>query len=357
MMSSRLRPTGLLAAFVCGRRTLLAAFAGVALLATAAASAQTTSFTETVLATNTFTNAADPFAGNAQCSLQTGTHTFAARTIEATVTGSYTFTMSAATGLGSAAGTGTDPWAAIFSGAFNPAAPTAGLINCDDDTVNGSVRTPTLTVNLVAGQRYTLVTSNWQTGIHPGTATYQVTAPIVLAGAPVPLVSVTNIGFDQAELNVQNPEDGDVYYTLQLASAAAPSSAQVQAGQDGSGGPVVAAGFNAGAGTVFQTVGGLQPGTLYRAYAVVRDRQTPPQLTATPASAEFTTLSDLADPPPAVTAAITANVGEATVSFTPPAYVGAGAVTQYTVTSAPDASWRTRCICARRSGSSSTLSA
>ena len=76
-----------------------------------------------------------------------------------------------------------------MSSAPNPASPTTGVINCDDDTVNGSIRTPTLTVNLVAGQRYTLVTSNWQTGIHPGTATYQVTAPIVLAGAPVPLVA------------------------------------------------------------------------------------------------------------------------------------------------------------------------
>ena len=28
-----------------------------------------------------------------------------------------------------------------------------------------------------------------------------------------------DIGFDQAELTVQNPEDGDLYYTLQLASA------------------------------------------------------------------------------------------------------------------------------------------
>lgn len=337
MMSLRLRPSGLLAAAARGRRTLAAGLAALALLATGAASAQTTSFVETVSAANTFNNPSDPFAGNPECTLQTGVHTFSARTIVATVTGPHTFTMSAATGLGDASGTGTDPWAAIFSGDFNPAAPTAGLINCDDDTVNGVVRTPSLTVNLVAGQRYTLVTSNWQAGIHPGTATYQVTQPIVLAGAPVPVVSVSNVTFDQALVGYTTPGGGTLYWTVQRASAPAPSPAQVAAGQDGSGAPAVAGGnqvFSA-AGGGSSTVTGLQASTAYSAYAVVTDRQTPPQTTATPSGVGFTTLSDLPGAPTAVGAAATANVGEVLVNFTPPAYSGAGAVTQYTVTSAP----------------------
>lgn len=338
MMHPRLRPSGLLAALARGRRTLVAAFATLALLATGGVAAQTTSFTETVEAAYTFNNATDPFAGAAGCDFQVGTHTYAARTIEATVTGSHTFTMSAATGLGSASGTGTDPWAAIFTGNFDPTAPGTGLLGCDDDTNPGVVRTPTITVNLVAGQRYTLVTSNWQSGVHPGTATYQITQPIVLAGAPVPTAGAINIGIDSAEMTASTPAAGDLYYTLQLASQPAPSPAQVQAGQDGSGAPAFAAtaALNlTGPANSAQGVGGLQPATTYRVYAVVQDRQTPPQLTATPASFEFTTLSDLPDAPSAVTAAITANANEATVSFSPPAYVGAGAVTQYTVTSAP----------------------
>jgi len=337
-MSLRLRPSGLLAAVARGRRTLAAGLAALALLASGAAAAQVTSFTETVLAAYTFNNPSDPFAGNPECTLQTGVHTYSARTIVATVTGPHTFTMSAATGLGDASGTGTDPWSAIFSGDFNPAAPTAGLINCDDDASNGVVRTPSLTVNLVAGQRYTLVTSNWQTGIHPGTATYQVTQPIALAGPALIDYLITSVGFNSATAQISSNANGTLAWTVQLASLPAPSTAQVLAGQAGNGTPAFASGTNAiTSGSPYNLVAsGLQPSTQYSVHAVVTDRQAPPQTNATPVSSGFTTLSALPGAPTGASASATANVGEVLVSFTPPVYEGAGAISAYTVTSAPD---------------------
>ncbi|MBI3225463.1 MAG: tandem-95 repeat protein, partial [Mycolicibacterium cosmeticum] len=72
----------------------------------------------------------------------------------------------------------------VYDGAFDPAAENDNLIAVDDDSGPGV--TPRVTVNLIAGQTYTIVNSTWDTG---GTLdvplSFTSSGPAVVAGMPV----------------------------------------------------------------------------------------------------------------------------------------------------------------------------
>lgn len=313
-------------------RRLCAHFAGVALLAALLAlpglALAQSSFVETVTGSSTFNNATDPLAGVAGCALQVGVHAYSARTITVPSTDLYTFTLSAFTGLGS------DPFAAIYSGPFDPANPTANLVGCNDDTNPGVIRTPTLAVNLTAGQPYTLVTTHWNTGTFAGTATYAIAPSLTLVGPPTVNATVSNVFATNAFFSTTSSATGRLYTVMLPAADAAPSAAQVRARTDANGN---FAGYSddlpitAGTAVTFG-YGGLQPLTSYVFYAVVEDQQVPAQLSLL-ATAPFTTRNTLPDAPTAAVA--TRGNAQASVAFTAPGWTGGSPITQYTVTSSP----------------------
>lgn len=84
-------------------------------------------------------------------------------------------------------------------------------------------------------------------------------------------------------------ETGDIFYVVVADGASAPSSAQVIAGQNGSGSAALAAGSDT-AGTVLSDVfTGLSASTAYDAYFVARDDEGTPNVQASPTKVDFTT--------------------------------------------------------------------
>lgn len=102
--------------------------------------------------------------------------------ISVDVSGDYTFEMVAMDGPLSP-----DGYYVLYDGGFNPASPYANCIVTDDDS--GSGLAPKMTVNLVAGRTYTLMTTQCCDGTGPEdemTYTNQITGPgnISLLAAP-----------------------------------------------------------------------------------------------------------------------------------------------------------------------------
>ncbi len=308
------------ATFVTLRRVaalcVLAIIPGVALA---------TTFTDTS-GGGSFTVASSPLGGRAGCNLITGAHPYASRTLTTNNTTTYKFTVTSSTGFGN------DPFLAVYLGTFNPANPTANLIACNDDA-NGTLL-PEFEALLNANTTYTVVTTSYSTGVG-GSATYNITPDVTLAGAPLlSAVSVNGVTTNTAVLQGTSNSAGTGYFVVQAAAQAAPSVAQVIAGQQSSGGAALSSGNGVMSANTSRTfnLASLQPGTAYTAYLVVRDNQTP-QLTSVPSAANFTTVA-IAPQAPVIGTATAGNT-QATVAFTPPTNNGGSSITGYTVTSSP----------------------
>lgn len=85
--------------------------------------------------------------------------------------------------------------------------------------------------------------------------------------------SVANLTDTTADINATINESGTGYYVVQLAATAAPSVAQVVAGQDGTGGAALKSGNAAMTANTQKTfsVSGLTASTSYKAYFVAKD--------------------------------------------------------------------------------------
>ena len=313
-------PSFLNATFVTLRR--VAAFC---VLATVPGMALATTFTDTTGA-GTFNVASSPLGGRAGCGMQTGPHPYAARTLTTNNTTTYKFTVTSSTGFGN------DPFLAVYSGTFNPANPTANLVACNDDA-NGTLL-PEFEALLNANTTYTIVTTSYVQGAG-GSATYNITPDVTLAGAPVlSAVSISGVTTTSAVLQGTSSATGTGYYVVQPTAQAAPSVAQVIAGQQSTGSAALASGngvMTASTSRAYSLVA-LQAGTAYTAYLVVRDNQATP-LTSVPTAVNFTTVAIAPQPPTIGTA--TAGNTQATVAFTAPASNGGSAITGYTATSSP----------------------
>ncbi|RZA36708.1 MAG: autotransporter domain-containing protein [Lysobacteraceae bacterium] len=308
------------ATFVTLRRV-----AALCVLALVPGVALATTFTDTS-GGGSFNVASSPLGGRAGCNLIPGAHPYASRTLTTNNTTTYKFTVTSSTGFGN------DPFLAVYLGTFDPANPTANLIACNDDA-NGTLL-PEFEALLNASTTYTVVTTSYSTGVG-GSATYNITPDVTLAGAPLlSAVSVSGITTNTAVLQGTSNSAGTGYFVVQAAAQAAPSVAQVIAGQQSSGGAALSSGNGVMTANTSRTfnLASLQPGTAYTAYLVVRDNQTP-QLTSVPSAANLTTVAIAPQAPVIGTA--TAGDAQATVAFTPPTNNGGSAITGYTVTSSP----------------------
>ena len=271
--------------------------------------------------------------GISGCAMRTGAHHYATRTLTTNNSTLYTFNVTSSTGFSN--GDGSDAFLAIYSGSFNPGSPATNLLACNDDQASGNYR-PRFQANLAANTTYTIVTTAWAENVG-GSATYDVTPDVTLAGAPVlSAVSVSGVTSTTATLQGTSTAAGTGYFVVQLAAQAAPSAAQVIAGQQSTGAAAISSGNNTVAANTARTfpISSLQPGTAYIAYLVVRDNQVP-QLTSVPVAANFTTVAVVPQAPTIGTA--TAGNTQATVAFTAPTNTGGSAITGYTVTSSPGA--------------------
>ncbi len=101
--------------------------------------------------------------------------------------------------------------------------------------------------------------------------------------------SITTSGFN---LSASIDEGGTIFYVVVANAATAPTSAQVVAGQNGSGAAALASGSQAVASTPFShtfTVSGLSAGTAYDLYVVARDDESTPNLQASPVKVDVST--------------------------------------------------------------------
>jgi trimeric autotransporter adhesin len=300
----------------CGRAMALLLLAGLPGISAA------TTFTDTSSG-DTFTVASSPLGGVAGCRMQTGAHEYAARTLTTNGTDTYTFTITSVSGFDD------DPFLAVYSGTFDPANPTNNLVACNDDA-NGYLSE--FSATLSANTTYTVVTTSYDTNVG-GSATYQITPDVTLAGAPVlSNVTVGSIGATTAVLSGTSSSAGTAYYVVQLSSLSAPTVAQVIAGQQSSGATAVASGNAAVTAATARTfsITGLEAATSYTAYLVANDNQATP-LSSVAVAATFTTTSSSVSAPTIGTA--TAGDAQATVTFTAPA--SSSTITGYTVTSSP----------------------
>lgn len=94
--------------------------------------------------------------------------------------------------------------------------------------------------------------------------------------------SVTNIAATTADFNATINEAGTGFYIVQAAATAAPSVAQIMAGQDGLGNAAVASGSSAMTASTQKTfnITGLTVGTSYKVYFVAKDAANNPQTAA-----------------------------------------------------------------------------
>ena len=101
---------------------------------------------------------------------------------------------------------------------------------------------------------------------------------------------VENISLTGGTLSVDLDEEGTVYYVVVPNGSAAPSSAQVKSGQDGSGLAASVSGDLATASTIgSEAFGGLASATAYDLYVVAEDLASPSNLQASPTRVDFTT--------------------------------------------------------------------
>ncbi|ODS62965.1 MAG: hypothetical protein ABS41_07250 [Arenimonas sp. SCN 70-307] len=199
---------------------------GLVLLALAwvAPAAAQTSLTVNVPTTQTFSST--------PC--QSGTRSYGTATFVPSVTGTYTFNGVSSTGLNG------DPYAYIYSGAFNPANGAQGFITCNDDGAGGLL--PRLQANLVAGQTYVIMATNWGGGVVAGSVTFNISV-VTAPGQPVaPVASVPDLA-NAATLTVTPPDAGgaplQIYEVLSslggvyTAAASSPINLQDLAGLPG----------------------------------------------------------------------------------------------------------------------------
>ena len=287
--------------------------------------AMATTFTDTVSGATTMQVTSPPLGGIGSCYLASGSHPYAARTLTTNNTTEYTFRVTSVSGLGN------DPFLAVYAGSFNPADPNQNLVSCNDD-YNGLLSQ--FSATLSAGSTYVIVTTAYWIG-QTGSATYDISPDVTLAGAPLlSAISVSGVTSNSAVLQGTSSSAGTGYYVVQSAAQAAPSVAQVLAGQQSTGAAALVSGNGAVAANAAASfpLAPLAPGTGYTAYLVVRDNQNPP-LSSVPGTASFTTVAVAPQAPTIGTA--TAGNTQASVTFTAPASNGGSVVTQYTATSSP----------------------
>jgi|GEM_PF-3401379 len=114
------------------------------------------------------------------------------------------------------------------------------------------------------------------------------TTPPTFDVAPA-AASITTSGFD---LSGSIDEAGTIFYVVVADAATAPTSAQVVAGQNGSGAAALASGSQAVASTPFShtfTVSSLSAGTAYDVYVVARDDESTPNLQTSPVKVDVST--------------------------------------------------------------------
>jgi len=136
--------------------------AAMALLASQAQAATTT--TATVSSGTTFNVASNPLGGVAGCGIASGSHSYGTTSFLPTQTDTYSFeAITAGTTI-------SDPFLAIYQGAFDPANPTNNLVGCDDDSGVGLL--PAFSTTLTAGTTYVMVATTYGVSPQNGTVTF-----------------------------------------------------------------------------------------------------------------------------------------------------------------------------------------
>lgn len=119
-----------------------------------------TSLSAVIPQTQTFVVSGGSLAGHVGCGLVDGTHYYDTQAIVVTVDGDYTFWGTSASLLPIG---GNDSFLALYQGQFDPLAPTAHLLGCDDDSLAmGRTLLPEFALTgLVAGQVYVLMNTTF----------------------------------------------------------------------------------------------------------------------------------------------------------------------------------------------------
>lgn len=141
-----------------------------------------------IVSANTFTVASSPLGGLGGCNVVVGSHMYASQRFTATSTASHTIETTAATvNYSGGAASNNDTFIALYSGNFNPASPTVGLVACNDDIGGGSVLSR-ITSNLTTGSGYEIVITTYTSTANINGATGVVLSftPNVTLGAVTP---------------------------------------------------------------------------------------------------------------------------------------------------------------------------